>query len=76
MKNIKNLLVVESSIALVLLGAIIYLFVAGGLPLTGNIISGPGTSTIALMDRATLNGRALSGTDVTLIGNPVTKPTG
>ncbi|PJE81338.1 hypothetical protein COU58_03050 [Candidatus Pacearchaeota archaeon CG10_big_fil_rev_8_21_14_0_10_32_42] len=44
--------------------------------MNGNIISGPGTSTIALMDRATLNGRALSGTDVTLIGNPVTKPTG
>ena len=32
----------------------------------GNIISGPGTSTIALETGATLNGRALGQTDVTL----------
>jgi uncharacterized protein YjdB len=40
----------------------------------GNIISGPGTSTIALVDRATLNGRALGQTDVTLIANTVIIP--
>jgi hypothetical protein len=41
----------------------------------GNILAGPGTATIALLNGAKLNGRALTGKDVTLINNLVTIPT-
>jgi peptidoglycan hydrolase-like protein with peptidoglycan-binding domain len=37
----------------------------------GTILAGPGASTIAMQNGATLNGRALGQTDVTLIGNTV-----
>ncbi len=40
----------------------------------GNILAGPGASTIALQNGATLHGRALGQTDVTLIGNTVVNP--
>lgn len=41
----------------------------------GNILAGPGASTIAGQDGAILNGRALGQTDVTLIANTVSIPT-
>ena len=40
----------------------------------GNILAGPGASTIAMQNGATLNGRALGQTAVTLIANTVTSP--
>jgi hypothetical protein len=40
----------------------------------GNILAGPGTSTIALLNGATLNGRALGQTDVTLIADTISLP--
>ena len=40
----------------------------------GNILGGPGASTIAGQSGAILNGRALGQTDVTLIGNTVSVP--
>ncbi|MGD1045135.1 MAG: Ig-like domain-containing protein [Bacteroidota bacterium] len=40
----------------------------------GNILAGPGASTIAGQDGAILHGRALGQTDVTLIGNTITPP--
>jgi cysteine-rich repeat protein len=40
----------------------------------GNILAGPGTSTIALQNGATLTGRALGQTDVTLIANTISLP--
>lgn len=41
----------------------------------GNIIAGPGTTTIALANGATVNGRLMTGTDVTLSANILTIPT-
>lgn len=41
----------------------------------GNILAGPGTSTIAMQNGAILHGRALGQKDVTLIGNNVSAPT-
>ena len=40
----------------------------------GNILAGPSTSTIAMLNGAVLHGRALGQTDVTLIGNTVIVP--
>ena len=40
----------------------------------GNILAGPGASTIAMQSGAILNGRALGQTDVTMIGNTVRVP--
>jgi hypothetical protein len=40
----------------------------------GNILAGPSTSTIAMQEGATLHGRALGQTDVTLIGNTIVAP--
>ena len=40
----------------------------------GNILAGPGTSTIAMQSGAVLNGRALGQTNITLIGNTVAVP--
>jgi len=45
-----------------------------GATFEGNILAGPGASTIALQSGAILNGRALGQTAVTLIGNAVTIP--
>jgi hypothetical protein len=42
-----------------------------GSTFVGNILAGPGASTIAMQSGAVLNGRALGQTDVTLIGNTV-----
>jgi hypothetical protein len=43
--------------------------------LNGNVLAGPGASTIALQAGSTLNGRAMGQTDVTLISATVTDPT-
>ncbi len=43
--------------------------------LNGNVLAGPGASTIALQSGSTLNGRALGQTDVTLISGKITDPT-
>lgn len=40
----------------------------------GNILGGPGASTIAMQSEAILHGRALGQTDVTLIANTITAP--
>ena len=40
----------------------------------GNILGGPGASTIAMQSGAILHGRALGQTDVTLIANTITAP--
>lgn len=41
----------------------------------GNILAGDGTTTIALLDGAKVNGRLMTGKDVTLLNNRVTIPT-
>ena len=43
--------------------------------LNGNILAGPGTTTIALLSGATVNGRLFTGTNVALSHNLVTLPT-
>jgi len=43
--------------------------------LNGNVLAGPGASTIALQSGSTLNGRAMGQTDVTLISSTVNDPT-
>jgi hypothetical protein len=45
-----------------------------GSTLEGIVLGGPGASTIAMQNGATLHGRALGQTDVTLIGNTVSAP--
>lgn len=40
----------------------------------GNILGGPGTSTIAMQNGAVLHGRALGQTNVSLIGNTIVVP--
>ncbi len=42
----------------------------------GNILGGPGASTIAMQNGATLHGKALGQTDVTLIANTITAGVG
>jgi hypothetical protein len=42
----------------------------------GNILAGPGTSTIAMQNGAILNGRALGQTNISLIGNTIVPPSG
>jgi hypothetical protein len=42
----------------------------------GNILAGPGASTIAMQNGAILQGRALGQTNVSLIGNTIVSPSG